>query len=269
MKYSTISLIAKDFDDINKENVKLVTEIVNNQLDTDLILFPGWTLRNTSDLDKVLKKNKNNKTTFVLEVGGSLARAERGKGIKNIKSEGFYVIKGSKIVSKTPIRQVFSTSDEANKDKDNLLENYLNILQNERMFTVKRKKIRLIICGENNVLTNKQAQSNKVCLRWDDKKSKTQFQDIVDRTDVFLNPAHTPMGNLGKLKKRWAYLSKDSKICLFTTNECVTPNVKSNPKKHTANIDKKSLQYIFNDGKEQYCESMYNAKYKITTLDLN
>lgn len=260
MKCSLVSLITIDYDKIPEKNVELIIEILNNLQDSDLILFSGWTLSNKADLDEVIK-NMNNRNTFVLEVGS-------GYFNKDNSEDGFYVVKEGNII-KSAIKQIFVDSSEANNNKNNLISNYLDILEKERCFKINNKNICLIICGENNILRNKQKENNKVCFRLDNNKLDALFQSIVENTDIFLNSAHTPMGNLGKLKKRWSYLSQNSRVCLFTTNEETKPNKKSKPRTKKTNMNKRSLQYIFHDGEEKSGTEEINDICKITTIEID
>lgn len=265
MKYALISLIAVDSDKIPKENVNTVIEILNNLTDIDLILFSGWTLKTKSDLNKIIKRITNNKSTFILEIGD---------GYRSKKNDdfGFYILKGGEIITNA-IKQIFMDSSitdfNENNNPDQNIKKILNEFNEKRCFKVKNKIIRLIICGENNILRNKQKENNKIRFRLDNNKLNTQFQSIVKDTDIFLNPAHTPMGNLDKLKKRWSYLSKNSGVCLFATNEDTIPNVKNKPRTKQINLYKKSLQYIFSNGKEISGTEEITGKYKITTIEID
>jgi hypothetical protein len=261
MKCSLVSLLTIDYDKIPEKNVKLTIEILNKLQDSDLILFSGWTLSNKADLDKVLQ-NINNKNIFVLEVGSGYFNRE------NNSEFGFYVVKERKII-KSAIKQIFMDSNEANNNENNIIKTYLSKLEVERLFNIGNKNVRLIICGENNILRNKQKENNDVCFRIDDNDLINQFQSVVKGTDIFLNSAHTPMGNLDKLKKRWVYLSQNNRICLFTTNEETVPNIKSKPKTKIPNLHKSSLQYIFVNGEEKSGNEEINNKYKITTIEIN
>ncbi len=265
MKYALISLIAVDSDKIPAKNVKTVIEIINNLTDVDLILFSGWTLADKSDLNQVVKNINNSKSTFILEIGDGY-RSDRNDDF------GFYIVKGKKII-KNAIKQIFMDSHitdykEENKPVQNI-QKILKEFDEKRNFKVKNENIRLIICGENNILRNKQKENNDVYFRLKDNDLSNQFQSIIKNTDIFLNSAHTPMGNLGKLKKRWKYLSQKNKVCLFTTNEEIIPNVKSKPRTKEVNLYKKSLQYIFSNGKEKTGTEEITKKYKITIIEIN
>ncbi len=261
MKCSVVSFITKSSSKksktnfISKNNTRLMTEILNNVFDVDLILFSGWTLSNRKELDSVLTNNKNKHTTYIFEVGDG----HRNKD--NPKSDvGFYVAKGKKLIKKK-IKQVFTSSKDIHSLKTTIPE-YLDKLESERFFKVNNKKVRLIICGENNILKNKQKQGNRVSLRSSETELNKKFDSILKNTNIFLNPAHTPMGNLGKMKKRWEYLSKNQRALLFVTNESTKQGI------HKPNFHKLSLQYLFVNGKETKSAEEIKERYKISTINI-
>src|SRR3989344_9681051 len=136
MKCSLVSLLTTDYDKIPEKNVKIVIEILNKLQDSDLILFSGWTLSNKADLDNVIK-NINNRNIFVLEVGSGYFNR------KNLNSEcGFYIVKERKII-KSAIKQIFMDSNEANNNENNLIKKYLSKLEEERLFNIGNKNVRL------------------------------------------------------------------------------------------------------------------------------
>lgn len=70
----------------------------------------------------------------------------------------------------------------------------------------------LLICGENNVLANRQSEDNKVHMRH--KVPGTLFGHVP----IIFNGAHTTMGNWGKLEKRFQHLSTKKRLCFYATN---------------------------------------------------
>ncbi len=87
----------------------------------------------------------------------------------------------------------------------------------ERRLRLGGHDVGLLACGENNVLRNAQSRDNAVGVR----------HDAADRlfpgAKVVFNGAHTEMGNLGKLWKRFEWLSADPpgekpRLALFATN---------------------------------------------------
>ena len=240
-------------------SAELVLEVLKNTKDMDLVLFSGWTLENKNELDCVIDGLHIPHPTFILEVGSGYDTNDEPQS-----PAGFYVIQGGKPKLST-VKQWFATSEEANNNEKNLIENYLIRLEKERRFSVSGKRVRLVICGENNVLSNIQSHGNAVRFRLDDKKSRAKLESIINGTDIFINPAHTPMGNLGKMKKRWKYLSEHGRALLFVTNECV----KTGRKHCEPNLDKRSLKYAFINGKEtEFVEKASEEHYRISYVDI-
>lgn len=232
------------------ENVKLVLDVLEKTKDMDLIIFPGWTLTDVDQLNKVIGKLSKPHPTLVLEV---YKKSTKPKNY--LDSEGYYVIKNGKPVISAR-QQPFYLSSQINEENG---REYLDELENDRLFETGDKRVRLIICGENNILKNEQSKHNEVSCRLEDEESKIKMKSILDDTNLFINPAHTPMGNLGKMKKRWEFLSKDDRAALFVTNE----------QSHKPNLEKKSLRYAFINGQEIPLEKGSSDKrYWISYVDI-
>lgn len=201
---------------IEDERRTLISNIVNSHPDFDLIVFSGDTLGKIG-LNDFLANNRNRHSTVILEFDSLWA-----------------FIKGKNII-KRDIKQLFSESSQA---KPEIVEELVERLENERKVEVEKNICRLVICGENNMLMNRQSEGNKVYFRVPELYDR--FERIYKNADVFLNPAHTPMGNLGKMRKRWSFLSRDARLCVFTTNAL-----------DSRGLHQDRLQYIFKNGKRQ------------------
>ncbi len=117
----------------------------------------------------------------------------------------------------------------------------LNELTTKRCFKIKEKNFLILQCGELNILKNIQSNNNKVEFRLnEDKNLHVLFKQILKKTDVFLNPIHTPMGNQGKMAKRREFLSSDRKYYFST----------SNTSKGSENLQANSLQYAYYNKKQ-------------------
>jgi hypothetical protein len=232
-------------------NAVLVSDIIKKAKGTDLVLFSGWTLRDKAELEEVVRRTAGTTQTVILEVGFGLKAKDA--------SEGYYVISPKKD-GPTALKQEFATSDDVNGERDRI-NSYLDKLEKERCFNISGRKMRLIICGENSVLRNIQSQGNAVACRIDDEGSRRRLDAILRDTDVFLNPSHTPPGNLHKMQKRWEFLSTDGRAALFVTNE--------NPGKGK-NLAKRSLSYAFKDGAQQETAHELDeaGNYRITFVEI-
>ena len=115
-----------------------------------------------------------------------------------------------------------------------------------------------MLFGELNLLRNYQNENNRVDFRVDDHELKTTFEEILADTHIFLNPMHTPMGNLGKMAKRREYLSQNGRAYFST---CNLPDDTDNSELAFA---KRKLQYGYCNGKALEGELIEcNEKYLI------
>jgi hypothetical protein len=74
--------------------------------------------------------------------------------------------------------------------------------------------IGLLVCGENNVLTNIQSQGNRAVLRHHGQGEVF----LREKTRIVFNGAHDPMGNWGKLDRRFELLSAHERWAFYATN---------------------------------------------------
>ncbi len=121
----------------------------------------------------------------------------------------YYVFDAKGRLLTTPIEQVVFTS----KCPEPAYEALHRETQKggNRIFTVAGIQFGLLVCGENNLMMNEQSNNNEVVLR------HGLTGALFPGCGVVLNGAHTPMGNWGKLTKRFEYLS-DERWAFFATN---------------------------------------------------
>lgn len=213
----------------DKTRLELTSRIINNST-ADLILFSGHTIGFVNEMEDLRIALKNTKTEVVFE----LESINSGK-INNC----LYHIKNGKI-NNLYTNQIFTQSGEIESNYE-LGDRLINELETKRIFEINGLNFLIIQCGEMNILKNIQNENNRVEFRLlDDKKLTNRFKQIIKGTDVILNPIHTPMGNQGKIQKRREFLSAKSKYYFST----------SNTKENSSNLNLKSLQYAFFNGKE-------------------
>jgi hypothetical protein len=70
----------------------------------------------------------------------------------------------------------------------------------------------LLVCGENNVLTNQQGNANRVLVRHDENAH------LFEEVRVVFNGGHSTMGNWGKMDERFKYLSRERRWAFYATN---------------------------------------------------
>lgn len=112
------------------------------------------------------------------------------------------------------IEQRIIDSTQANRDRE-LVDGLLADCQagGERTINLEGLPIGLLVCGENNLLTNAQSDENRVYVRHHELDGH-----VFDHVRIVFNGAHTTMGNWGKLNRRFEYLSRDKRWAFYATN---------------------------------------------------
>lgn len=215
-------------------NETMLLEVLKSCCELDLLVCAGWTLFSEAELGSVLEGASNMRAVVILETWrdpqggfGHMGHAVRGNEV---------------LVSRTP--QAFATSEQLNGHPE-LVVSLLDEIERNRQFMVAGRRVTWLMCGELNVLTNEQRDGNRCAFRFaDDPVLAARWQNVVDGTDIFVNPTHTVMGNQGKLAKRREYLSAGGRVF------CSASNVLWD--KDTARVERclglKSVQYFYEDG---------------------
>lgn len=82
-----------------------------------------------------------------------------------------------------------------------------------RRFVLEGVEVGVLVCGENNLLQSRQGLGNECSgIRHHSGAS------LLPGSDIVLNGAHTIMGNWDKLNKRFAWISRDPRLLVYTTN---------------------------------------------------
>ena len=114
-------------------------------------------------------------------------------------------------------------------------------LETRRNFSTANRNVSVIQCGENNILRNIQSEGNRAVFRFEDDAILSQrFAAFLNKTDIILNPMHSPMGNQGKMRKRRELFSSNNRAYFSTANYV-----------NEEAIYNKSVQYACINGKEQ------------------
>lgn len=217
----------------SKRKVELTRQLFNES-EADLLLFPGHTIDTATELERVASKLNNKKTTAFLEL-----KELGGRGLTNWS----FKIEANQLLN-CHTHQLFASSSEVNSSPF-LIESLFNEIKNNRIHSVKSRKVCLLVCGELNVLTNLQKHKikNKVAFRTENTQVKKKFSDLFGSVDVFLNPLHTPMGNQGKMHKRRVFLSSHGRAYFSTANLFAKGSSYEESFKSM-----KALQYAYADG---------------------
>lgn len=171
-----------------------------NRASEPFVMFSGHTLFEPEDIFSIESKLTNKHVTALLEA-------------RHIKSSSFlnnanclFLVRNGKVHNMFS-QQLFATSGEIKNNTD-LAERLLLELEQRRKFEIEGKKCLIFQCGEINILSNIQSEHNRVVFRFSNNSSlQERFQNLIDETDIILNPMHTPMGNQGKMQKRREFLS--------------------------------------------------------------
>jgi len=218
------------------EKTKQVIAIAN-QSKADLLVFPGFTLGSEKEFEKFQLKCKNKKSLLVLEVLG--------------RKRYFLFCQNGKVL-KTKIFQYFKESSEVENNPQKM-SSYLEKLTNERLVKFKGLKLLLIICGEITFLKSMQSGKNQAIIRSKVPETILKYNELISKTDVFINPQHTPMGRQGNLDKKRKFLSANKRCYCSTTNTDVI--VKYDRIMKT--LDGSSLQYFYYNGNKVQGEIVF------------
>jgi hypothetical protein len=217
---------------------ELNTHLFNNS-DADIVLFPGWSFNDTNQIENFQNSLSNKNTFGVLEL-----KELHSRELKN----ALFSIQNGEI--KFSSFQLFSTSTEITNNIV-LGQIFVNQFATAKAFKVKNKTVRVIQCGELNILRNEQANGNRVQFRVDDNKLEKVFRALLKDTSIILNPLHTPMGNQGKMHARRKFLSSNKRLYIST----------SNVKTETDLEKSKSAHYVYYDGHEMQRYMVDKGKY--------
>ncbi len=180
-----------------------------NESTADIILFPGWSFCDTTQAENFQKLIKNKKTLGFFD----LAKLD-SRRLTNVL---YSVYKGQLNFLSF---QLFTDSGEITGNPI-LGQIFLKEFRDNRVFRIKGKLVRVIHCGELNILRNEQGNEddrNKVAFRFQDKMMEREFKRILNETSLILNPQHSQMGNQGKLSRRREYLSSQGRGYISTCN---------------------------------------------------
>ena len=183
----------------------------------DLLLFPGWTSWVPQDRVSQTKAIWGEVEWFHRRcIDHKIAAIFQVSHHSKLCDDSLIVaIDPTNAVPHVFVQQLFSEGGNAKKIAVDAQLRLIHSGQNRRLVVGKQKlDVALVICGEINFMTNR-GNSDDVYVRHNDGVEPT-WKDY----DLLFNPAHTVMGNLGKLKPRWEWLSKGhpERLCLYTTN---------------------------------------------------
>ena len=187
------------------------TAKIINSSKADLILFAGHTLASHHDVDELNTLIYNDKTIAVIEV------KKNAISVLNPVRHSLFLLRNG-AVKDMFTHQLFSDSKNISKYTE-LGVHLMCELETRRSFSVDNKTVSVIQCGENNILRNIQSEGNRSVFRFEDDAMLNQrFVDILNHTDIILNPIHSPMGNQNKMCKRREFFSANHRAYFSTAN---------------------------------------------------
>lgn len=234
----TIELVSFRYNLTAPKRIELMIDLVN-QSKADLLVFCGHTLKDQNDLC-LLKDQIKNVSSFVLF---EVKQMEESYFL-NLKNCLYYIENG--IVHNMFTNQFYSTSGEINANEP-LCERFINELETRRRLNVKGHKCLVLQCGEINIIRNLQKEGNRPVFRLQQRYDlEERFNNLMKKTQIILNPIHTPMGNQGKMEKRREYFSDGNRYYFSVSQNGIMERKGINK---TIPLDSRRLQYAFFNGK--------------------
>lgn len=216
---------------------RVVLDVLRSEPDLDLLVGAGWTVFSEGELATILRINANQHTVTILETWTDSDGCLEHKG---------HAIQGSEVLV-SRAAQVFATAGQINRHPE-LMPALLDEIE-ARQLEVGGKSVAWLICGEINVLANAQADGNRPGFRFSkDPELAARWQRIFQRTDIFVNPTHTVMGNQGKLKRRREFLSAGGRTFCSVSNVDVTGRGIVDVKRLLGQVP---VQYFWRNGASQ------------------
>lgn len=254
MKIGLLSFVVdKEHPERTRGHEQVILDILRALPELDMLVTAGWTLFSQNELDVLLAENLNQHTAVILETWTDIAGNFDHKG---------YAIQGNRVlVSRTP--QVFASSSDVNRNPK-LLADLLDLLETERCLHVAGRCVTWLICGEINVLANVQSEGNRAEFRFAEEANLAdRWHAILNRTDIFVDPTHTVMGNQGKLHKRRELLSAGGRIFCSVSNVDTTGRDAGDAKRR---LGQKPVQYLYLTGMSQALDTvMHEDGYVLRT----
>lgn len=121
------------------------------------------------------------------------------------------------------IRQWFATTGEIRDRNERYQGLEADVFGGEHIVVLGGIRFFILVCGESNFMRNSQRRGNEVVSLRQEVDGRRLADMLALDYQVAFNPAHTEMGNDGKMRQRWALLSHpqqqdERRFCFFTTN---------------------------------------------------
>ena len=192
-----------------KQKIEVFIDVVNNSK-ADLILFPGWTLAEDTDIHQLEKKVANKSVSAFFE----LSIPTRSKSDSLSSNRLFFLSDGK--IEDLGSHQHFSTSKGATLKKIN---SFVDDFEEKRKKVVCGKVVRVVICGEMNVLKTIKDKNYEASIRYPGSDEAVRFERLLAETDIILNYLHSPQYSRQHIHgRRREFFSNDKKVFVSTNN---------------------------------------------------
>lgn len=256
-----IQLVSYKYNISGKKRIDLTASLFNDSK-ADVIMFSGKTIFNDNELSLLQSMIKNEKAFGIFEVQKCYVSY-----LLRI-NHALYTIKNGKIENLFS-NQLFATSEDINNNID-LARRLILELETRRKLVINGVCFTILQCGENNILANKMTHGSDINYAYfrfkENKELDDRFTKILETTDVFLNPIHTPMGNLGKMYVRKQFLSSSNKY-YFSASNTGDPKINRFTKLESPNM----IYGYYNGKRMKPIETKYDdyGEYRIDLFEID
>ncbi len=204
-----ISLFARRLADARRTSHLKRAAAVAAQHGAAMLVLPGWSMGQRAAKGKRATRGKTARSLPRSASARFLQQLADDSDVSILAEAGgtWCFVPGDETIG--PFVQRFATSAEATrKIVAELTQRYLD---GHRSIHLEHTCVRVLLCGENNILRNAKAKGYAAEPRHPDLGWDLKY-------DVLVNPAHTSMGQWNLLHRRFAYLSQGGRTALYCTN---------------------------------------------------
>ena len=201
-----------------ESTVDLTAEIINGS-EADLIVFSGTygtTLR-ACDIPILESMITNRHAVAFLD-------ARKGRS----KYNNLFELKNGRF-SDLNSKQIFHTSGLAIADGGKLSGDLIAELKEKRLFRIQKRNLLLMLCGENNIVINRMPKrpEHYVEFRVDDAHLEKDFESVMAKTDIIINPTHSMNPRPWLYHERGEFFSSFGRYYFFAANgnDLKSPNL--------------------------------------------
>lgn len=225
MKIELVSYSSWDPDGLEKRfKASIMRDVLANS-SSDIVMFPGSSILSLNDFMHIVNDPTITiKVKLVIFEVSSLKKTKKGKGNKSKDKDSFGlsycydIVHGRFILD--AFRQRYATGSNLDRCPclfDAMYDEWKNGL---RRFCYRGRRFTILMCGETAMLKCDRVDGKigPAKFRIPDPQALADYQEMMNETDVFLNPIHTIQGNQGKIKRRRDVFSSNDKVYFSTAS---------------------------------------------------